>query len=143
MIKIAHRGNINGSNENLENCPDYLEYAISLGFEIECDIRILNNQIYLGHDYPQYKIDHNFINKIIDKTWFHCKNIEVLHMFNKNYSNSKYFWHQNDDYTLTSNGYIWTYPGKETTDKSIIVDFNLSNSYKNIYGICTDYVSML
>ena len=24
-----------------------------------------------------------------------------------------YFWHQTDDFTLTSHGYIWTYPGKK------------------------------
>lgn len=32
------------------------------------------------------------------------------------------FWHQEDDYALTSSGYIWTYPDKLLTDKSIIVD---------------------
>lgn len=143
MIKISHRGNVSGSKPELENYPDYLEYAIHLGFDIECDIRVLDDQVYLGHDHGQYKISHDFINKIKNNTWFHCKNIEALYMFTQNYYNEKYFWHQNDDYTLTSNGYIWTYPDKITTNKSIIVDLNLTNKYENVYGICTDYPSML
>ena len=24
-----------------------------------------------------------------------------------------YFWHQNDKFTLTSKGYIWTFPGNK------------------------------
>ena len=26
--------------------------------------------------------------------------------------NCHYFWHQEDDYTITSKGIIWAYPGK-------------------------------
>jgi hypothetical protein len=57
---------------------------------------------------------------------------------------SKYFWHQNDDITLTSNGYLWTYPGKKLTDKSIVVlpEFNFYNKkdLKKCYGICSDFI---
>ena len=31
------------------------------------------------------------------------------------------FEHQEDDVTLTSEGYIWTYPNKQLTDNSIAV----------------------
>jgi hypothetical protein len=31
------------------------------------------------------------------------------------------FWHQNDDFTLTSKNYIWTYPGQPYTASSVIV----------------------
>jgi hypothetical protein len=31
------------------------------------------------------------------------------------------FWHSGDDVVLTSRGYLWTYPGKELTKKSICV----------------------
>jgi hypothetical protein len=53
----------------------------------------------------------------------------------------KFFWHQSDDFTLTSNGYLWTYPGKPTGPNSIKVDLNLDN-HELMYdpaGICTDY----
>ena len=62
-----------------------------------------------------------------------------------------YFWHQEDNFTLTSKNYIWTYPGKTYTPKSIIV---MPEWNKNIdefvdlraydcYGICSDYVGYL
>ena len=54
------------------------------------------------------------------------------------------FWHQDDDVTLTSKGYIWTYTGKQLTDKSIAVlpelDSEFIISSKKIVGICSDYV---
>ena len=56
----------------------------------------------------------------------------------------KYFWHQKDDVTLTSNNYLWTYPGKKITNKSIVV---LPEQVKyseeelhNCYGVCSDYI---
>ena len=50
------------------------------------------------------------------------------------------FWHQGDDYTLTSNGYIWTYPGKLLTTKSICVKPNSIEEIKGCSGVCSDYI---
>ena len=54
------------------------------------------------------------------------------------------FWHQNDDYTLTYNGYIWTFPNKNLTTNCIAVMPEITN-YKisdlmNCYGICSDKI---
>ncbi len=136
---ISHRGNINGKNLKLENSFNYLKHAISLGFEVEIDLWIVNNQIYFGHDNPQYKITKQQFNSIKKYSWFHCKNLNAIEYCLK-IKNIKYFWHQSDDFTLTSNGYIWTYPGKEITSKSIIVtldDLKFNHEIKP-YGICTD-----
>ena len=141
MIKIAHRGNVNGPN-NRENEPDYLLDAIAQGYEVEVDVWYIGGTLWLGHDYAQYKIDYTFLSKIADKAWFHCKNLEALTYFNDSLRSLNYFWHENDKFTLTSNGYIWTYPGQPVTTKSIIVDLEASDlaKYDNIpYGICTDY----
>jgi glycerophosphoryl diester phosphodiesterase len=54
MKLIAHRGNINGPNPLRENSIDYIEEAISEGFDVEIDLRVEDNQCYLGHDDPQY-----------------------------------------------------------------------------------------
>jgi hypothetical protein len=53
-----------------------------------------------------------------------------------------YFWHQEDDFTLTSSGYIWTFPNKQVTNESIIVDFSQNWKDKNYscYGVCVDYL---
>jgi len=52
-----------------------------------------------------------------------------------------YFWHQEDDYTITSEGYIWTYPGKKLFNKSICV-LPETHDYKNLncLGICSDFI---
>jgi hypothetical protein len=142
MKLISHRGNLIGPNV-LENSPKFLIQAIEKGFDVEVDIRLIDKKWYLGHDNPEYEITESFIEEINNFTWFHCKNLEALHTFDKN--NHKFFWHQTDDFSLTSNGYIWTYPGKQINIKSIIVDLkkiNL-NQYQNCYGICGDYVEMV
>jgi hypothetical protein len=57
-----------------------------------------------------------------------------------------YFWHQTDNFTLTSKQYIWTYPGQQYTDKSVIVIlessiYNIQSiNQLNCYGVCSDYV---
>lgn len=141
MILISHRGNIDGPNKKLENSPEYLIMAINSGFDVEVDVWVLNNKIYTGHDGPEYLVDLSFLLDISDHAWFHCKNIDAIKFFIKNKISFKFFWHQNDDYALTSNKYIWTYPGKTTSDISILVDLNAEINYNDIlvYGVCTDY----
>jgi len=57
MILISHRGNINGKNPTRENSPDYIMETISMGYDVEIDIWLIDNDLFLGHDNPQYKID--------------------------------------------------------------------------------------
>lgn len=151
MKIIAHRGNINGPNLEMENNPDYILNTISLGYDCEIDVRLINNNLYLGHDLPQYKINIDFLLKNQDKLWIHCKNMEAL-KFLINYKELNIFWHESDQYTLTSKGYIWSYIGVKTTNNIICVmpelidndyENNVINQFKNedIFGVCTDNCS--
>lgn len=139
---ISHRGNLTGSNKDLENNPSYIENAINLGFDVEVDVYFKKNQLFLGHDEPIFKIDVTFLKN--KKIWCHAKNIESLDYL-LNFNDIHVFWHQNDDFTLTSRGYIWTYPGKYVTNKSILVlDKKISKQNLPVcMGICSDYVSYL
>lgn len=148
MILIAHRGNVNGPNEKLENSVEYINTAIKLGFNVEVDIWWYNNCYYLGHDFPQWKITDKKLlsNKNI---WFHAKNLEALEKL-INIKNCNVFWHQNDDFTLTSAGFIWTYPGNLLCNKSVCVTNELlltKEEFKVLsnkcYAICSDYVNLL
>lgn len=142
MRLISHRGNINTRNESLENQPTYIDLAIEKGYDVEVDIWYKDNLLWLGHDKPEYKINDKFIIDRVTKLWFHCKNIEAVIYFKKCGYSVNYFWHQNDDITLTSLGYIWTYPGKQLTNYSIAV-MPETISFKNIeisYGICSDLI---
>lgn len=153
MKLIAHRGNIDGPDQSKENHPDYIEQAIKQGFDVEIDVRFspLDNSLYLGHDSPEHKITWWWLGSHRDRLWIHCKNIEALHQFSFGTSGFNYFWHQEDDFTLTSRNYIWTYPGKTYTSRSVIVmpewqrkieDFVDLRVY-DCHGICSDYVGFL
>ena len=141
MLKISHRGNVNGPDLEKENTIEQIFIAIGKGFDVEVDVWVIDGLIFFGHDYPKYLIDDFIIKKIKDSAWFHCKNLEALLFFSNNPVPYVFFWHQKDDFTLTSNGYIWNYPNKDITSSSIIVDLDLNYKYSNIipYAICTDY----
>jgi hypothetical protein len=138
MIKISHRGNINGAVKELENSPAHLFNAISYGFDVEVDVWVIDGLVYFGHDTPQYLINQGTLDKLLDKSWFHCKNLNALNYFFIKYPECKFFWHQKDDYTITSNGYIWTYPGKEICDRTILVHLDKYVGNELLYGICSD-----
>jgi hypothetical protein len=143
MIKhfISHRGNINGRIINVENSPSYIEQALSHGYEVEIDVWLVGENFYLGHDEPQYRIEESFLEN--DKLWCHAKNNYSFYTMLKN-SKIHCFWHQNDDFVLTSKGIPWVYPNKFVSKDGIWVLPELT-TYKNIIidclGICSDYIS--
>jgi hypothetical protein len=146
MIFIAHRGNINGSDPINENSPMQIASALQSGFQVECDIRVIQGRLYLGHDSAQYEVHSNFV--LNERLWLHCKSPETLHVLMNNQC-SKVFFHANDDCTLvadtgTSSKWIWTYSGKPLTSQSIAVLPELGKWSKEqlekCAGICSDYV---
>tara|TARA_R100000152_G_C6782181_1_gene218831 strand:- start:1728 stop:2168 length:441 start_codon:yes stop_codon:yes gene_type:complete len=141
MFKIAHRGNTNGPNEKYENSPMYIASALDRGYDVEVDVWFVNNKIFLGHDSPLHLVELGFIKK--DKFWCHCKNIDALEVLLDN--GIRCFYHDSDDATLTSDGYIWTYPGEKLTSKSICVMPEKTEWAipSNIAGVCSDYVSTI
>ena len=146
MILISHRGNLNQPVPSLENNPIYINNAIDLGFDVEVDLWYDSDTLYLGHDAPIYGINYSFLETNKNRLWVHCKNLNALrYLYN---SNINYFWHQEDDFTLTSKGNIWTYPNKNITDKSVVVCKDKNTTIKTAedhiaYGICSDYVNLI
>ena len=150
MIIISHRGNIDGPNPKKENKPSYIDIALNKEFDAEIDVWYLDKKWWLGHDEPQYKTTYRWIFKRHAKLWIHCKELSVLHKLTKRDGkniwnrNLNYFWHENDSYTLTSKGFIWTFPRRTLTDNSICVypeKFNGDRAdLKQCYGICSDIV---
>ena len=139
MILISHRGNIDGKIPENENNPNYIDDALSLGYDVEIDLWFIDGKTYLGHDEPQYEIDDDWLGERIDKIWVHCKNIESLNWIRS--TNLHYFWHETDTVTLTSKNYIWAYPGKQPIVGSIAVMPELENDNVLLcIGICSDYI---
>ena len=141
MKLIAHRGNTNGPDSNIENSPDQIDKCIDLGYDVEIDIRYdaPANRFWLGHDGPTFPIGISFLKN--KKLWCHAKNLEALSMMKKE-NDIHYFWHQNDDYTITSQKYIWTYPNKLLHCDSICVlpELGHAENIKECYGICSDFI---
>ena len=143
MIYISHRGNLTGPNKKWENHPDYIQKALDGGFNVEVDVWYKDSSFYLGHDKPEHKINVNFLKK--NGLWCHAKDIDTLNIM-LSYSDIHCFWHQEDDVTLTSRNFIWTYPGKTLTENSIAVlpELNNDNSItmlpKKVLGICSDFI---
>jgi hypothetical protein len=137
MKLISHRGNLNGPSI-YENVPYHIQQCLSDGVECEIDVWKIQDKFYLGHNNPEHEVDFSFLRQ--KGLWCHTKNLEALSEMLK--QNINCFWHQNDDFTLTSSGFIWTYPNKNVLNNSIIVDNDPKWKEKNYecYGVCSDYI---
>jgi len=154
MKFIAHRGNIEGPTEE-ENSPKQIDICIKMGYDVEIDLRYnsCTNSFGLGHDKSEHEIDWEWLEKRKFNLWIHCKDIDTLYEFTTNPYGLmyNYFWHQEDDFTLTSKNYIWSYPGKPYTNKSIVVMPEWGITLDNLpeiaeyecFGICSDYVKKI
>lgn len=137
MIYISHRGYIEGPDIQLENNPKNIEYLINRNIQVEIDIRFFKNDFYLGHDEPSFKVTKKFLEN--KNLWCHAKDHIALNEL-KN-TNSHFFWHQDDDYTLTSQGFIWVYPGKPLIKNCIaVMPENYYEDFSICHGICTDNI---
>jgi hypothetical protein len=140
MILISHRGNIKGRNISRENTEDYIQEAIALGYDVEIDVWIVDKVFYLGHDKPENKVRLDFL--LADGLWIHCKNLEALKYFTG--TNVNCFWHQNDDFTVTSHRHTWAYPHMLVYEDCINVLPELNKLKKNdlklAKGICSDFI---
>lgn len=151
MNYIAHRGLYRGPDKTLENRPSQIDDALACGFDAEVDIRMVDGQLWLGHDEPQYIVDSFWINNRASHLWFHCKDHESLEWFATR-PNFNFFFHNIDDYVVTSQGWIWAYPGNQLGLRSIcVMPESVSPGYiinitkniragKPIGGICSDFV---
>ena len=141
MILISHRGNVNGQFESYENEPNYIDLAIKKGYDVEIDVWVKDNALWLGHDKPQYGIDFNFIKDRLSNLWVHCKNVEAVVYLKECGYPVNYFWHQEDTLTLTSQNYIWVYPGKQPIKDSIAVMPEIHNDdTSKCIGICSNNI---
>jgi len=148
MKIYSHRGNLDGSNRQWENHPSQINKAISAQFNVEIDFWYVEGECWLGHDFPEHKVSWDFLAQIKYQVILHAKNVEALGFLSN--KDAHYFWHDTDDYTLTSWGWVWMHPlahstGKGYTNMTILAlpensasDFD-QDFYTNIGGVCTDY----
>ena len=137
MILISHRGNVNGRKPELENGQRYCQAAIDAGYNVEIDVHFYDGILWTGHDRPQYRVDDDFL--LQEEVWCHAKDIMALRRLLE--LETHCFFHQNDPVTLTSKGYMWTYPTQPLTEKSICVLPELQLiALQHSAGICSDRI---
>ena len=149
MKLIAHRGNIDGKVPERENHPDYIREAIDAGYDVEIDIWLIEDRIFLGHDAPQYDLGppqsdmwFNFLFKYAPRLWLHCKNLDALGKLYV-YGDLNMFWHDQDDVVLTSKRWLWTFPNKPLLKGSICVfpENGINGDLEKCAGLCSDFPS--
>lgn len=144
MNFISHRGNINGRNINRENTIPYITEALSAGYGVEIDVWLVGNLIFLGHDAPLTRVGVEFLKT--EGLLCHAKNREALG-YMLNIKQMHCFWHQEDNYTLTSRAIPIVYPNCQPLQDSIVMDKveginrTLLNLNYNI-SVCSDYIEM-
>jgi hypothetical protein len=154
---ISHRGNLTQPFPEKENNPIYIDQALSKGYDVEIDLRYINNKYYLGQDTPDYEIDTKWIKDRSDRIWIHCKDpssVSVLYGLKSNIPELKYFCHNVDPFVLVSNGLIWAHFDILSTDMINLLDKNFilplltedllhKFSELDVFGICSDFVENL
>ena len=143
MVLISHRGNLNGINLEMENKPEYINYALESGFNVEIDVWYHKEKFFLGHDNPTYLTSIDFLKN--EYLWCHAKSIETLRKL-ISFEDIHCFYHESDPVTLTSKNFLWTYPKNQLTNRSICVESNRKsiNDIKNkCFGLCSDYVGLI
>jgi hypothetical protein len=136
---IAHRGNTNGPNKELENRPEYIDKALDQGFDVEVDVWVIDNNIFLGHDTPDHPITSSFLTERRNKLWCHAKNLESMTVLKTLDMNA--FFHDTDAYVYTTKGFIWAHPTSEFSKDTICV--MSSTNPPGCLGYCSDFVSEL
>lgn len=142
MIIISNRGNISGSNLEMENDPDYVLSAVKKNFDVKVDVWVNNNKLYLGSDYAKYEISETYL--YLRKLWIHARNISAA-QFLINSKNLNWFFHQKDDCAITSTGYLWTCLLEGASKKTILYlpesdgENHKSYDFYSAYGLCSNY----
>ena len=149
MKLISHRGNISGLCPELENQTSYIQRAINSGYDVEIDVRIIDDSLFLGHDVPDYEVSLSWLLEHRDYLWVHAKNFRALsHLVDQNL---RVFYHQKENHTIINNcNLIWSHELSEANEKSIIpllsqediTDYYQDNGAK-VAGVCSDFISSL
>lgn len=135
---------MHGPNADRENTWSYIQEALDAGYNVEVDVWYKDGQFWLGHDAPSEAVSLEQLAHV--DLWLHCKNAEALSELIKiNLEHMNYFWHESDERTLTSQGWVWTSPGKSLTHNSIAVLPELHSWWDISYadGYCSDYIATI
>jgi hypothetical protein len=141
VLVISHRGNLAGPSK-WENEPGYVRDALAAGFGVEIDLWQVDDEWFLGHDRPDYRINPEELDQ--SNVFIHLKtpHLPPLHRADA-------FAIERDPYVLTLRGLLWTNYGCEVGPRSVACAPDLVGAAQGLgeflatcrdaMGICTDY----
>lgn len=141
MKLIAHRGNIRGPSPR-ENTVSHLLEALSMGYDVEVDVRTENGTAYFGHDSPSEPW-YDF-SDFPGMVWYHAKDLGAVRFLAE--GGHHFFWQTDEPVSFTSRGYVWVNVGNGYFGpKTVQVMPELVNESINTsaYAVCSDYVDMM
>lgn len=148
MILISHRGNITGRIPESENRPSYIQDTITLGYNVEIDVRTKEGQLYLGHDFPQYRVELEWLLERKNDLWIHAKDFESLNSLIE--TGLRVFFHEQESQSIINNtNLIWSHDLTSTSNRSIIplLDLESIEGYgylaEQTFGVCSDHLNVL
>lgn len=152
---IAHRGLLHGPSIELENNIKNIENNIKKYPQIinELDIWVDSDLIYIGHDKTNQHVDLEVLHEYSKNLILHIKGIDFSSIKSINLLNSiregfHFFSHQDDDFTITNKGWVWSHPRRGFVKNTIcvlpekIMELDLavkSFEFKQLCGVCSDY----
>jgi hypothetical protein len=143
MLIISHRGNLLGPSSCEENTVVAIHAAIGAGFAVEIDAWSIGAEWWLGHDGPEHLLsDQEFAGlQSQPNILWHAKNAHALGSLRK--LGMHCFWHEDDLFTVTSNGSILARVGNTEWEGCIAVMPERNNGDiawpTGCVGIMTDY----
>jgi hypothetical protein len=142
MIKIAHRGNYDGRNVDRENTPDYVNEAISAGYNVLVDAWLIDKEWMLGADFPLHKVHLSFFER--PEVWVRARNLVGYVSLFHNHT-AHVFWQHKDDFTFTSKCIKWANKNILTHDGVMVFpEFNdyymqmIRLGHLDPLGVCSD-----
>lgn len=147
MKLISHRGNVAEPDPLHENKIWYIQSAIDDGYDVEIDVRLMPEGLFLGHDMPEHPVELSWLTDRKDRLWVHTKNFAAMDFLIEH--DLKVFYHQLEKHTVIGNTrIIWSHDISEATEKSIIplIGFDdvakLNDLAMKFYGVCSDYIEV-
>ena len=141
MRVIAHRGNLNGISPR-ENDPQVIRQVLDHGLSVEVDLWEIEGRHFFGHDSPAYLV--NLAEFDVQEVYFHLKTPHVPRLLH-----ADAFAIDNDRYSLTLRGWLWTNYGQPVSAQSIMCAPELVGHREPLDGfvsrcrdaaaICTDF----
>jgi hypothetical protein len=151
MILISNGGNLFGPTEN-SNKPEFIINTINQGFDVKIDLWLENNELYLGDEKPEYKMEIDLLSTYHHKLWLHCHDLAIIERFHGLDAMGvklNYFYLNLDPITRTSKGYNIVsnhkplkgsiYMKPEELSAEVVADYDLTQCYGIISNSITSY----